>query len=207
MMIKCKGPVWHKKQKELGIMPPRLRGVDREGTWSYSNADNWIYGHGTFCMTAHNTPVVGLFIYMPNSGNEAKLMGRKVRLFRDEVTNVCMDSKADDMALAYSLKRFSGINLITSPRRGMNKSAERKEFIKLMEQKRFKKIYKKRSITVEPLQGLLADIFSLDRCWMRGEDSNRWIFAAMGVATQMAQLASWRQGKSVWKIKDEVLGL
>jgi hypothetical protein len=207
MMVKSRGPVWHKKQKETGIMPKNLRGVDREGTWSYSKSDKWIYGHGTFCMTAHEVPVVGMFIYMRNSANEAKLMGRKVRLFSGHIKNVCMDSKADDMDLEFSLRQFSKINLITSPRKGMNKSEKRKYFIKKMKNKTYREIYKKRSITVEPAQGMMADIFSLERCWMRGEENNRWVFAAMGVAVQMAQLNAWREGRSVWKIKDEVLGL
>lgn len=206
-MIKSKGPVWHKKQKDQGIIPKNLRGIDRDGTWSFSNADRWVYGHGTFCISAHNIPVLGMFIHMKNSANEAKLMGWKIRRFKGVIENVCMDSKADDMDLEYSLKKFSKINLLTSPRRGMNKTSERKKFIKRMRSKGAKKIYRRRSVTVEPLQGIMADIFSLERCWMRGNSSNRWIFAAMGVAVQMAQLSAWREGRSVWKIKDEVLGL
>ncbi len=207
MMVKSKGPVWHKKQKDIGVIPKNLRGVDRDGTWSFSMADRWVYGHGTFCIAAHEIPVLGMFIHMKNSSNEAKVMGQKIRRFTGLVENVCMDSKADDMALEYSLKQFSKINLITSPRKGMNKSSKRKLFVKRMRNKVLRKIYKKRSVTVEPVQGLMADMFSLDKCWMRGEKNNRWIFAAMGITVQMAQLDAWKMGKSVWKIKDEVLGL
>jgi hypothetical protein len=207
MMVHSKGPVWHKKQKDLGIIPLKLKGLDREGTWSFSRADLWVYGHGTFCMTPHKCPVVGLFIYMTNAANEAKLMGKIFDNFKIKVKNVCMDSKADDMGLSNILKENHNVNLITRPRLEMNKSEERRKFIARMEQKKFKEIYKKRSVTVEPLQGLMADIFSISRCWMRGEKNNRWIFAAMGVAVQMAQLSNWREKKSVWKIKELVLGL
>jgi hypothetical protein len=51
MMNKAKGPVWHKKQKEQGIIPEGLRGIDKEATWCKSNADGWVYGHGTFTIT------------------------------------------------------------------------------------------------------------------------------------------------------------
>ena len=51
MMNKAKGPVWHKKQKEQGIIPEGLRGIDKEATWYKSNADGWVYGHGTFAIT------------------------------------------------------------------------------------------------------------------------------------------------------------
>ncbi len=70
-----------------------------------------------------------------------------------------------------------------------------------------KKIYKERSVTVEPMQGLIANIFELDRCWMRGNESMRWSFAAMGIAVQMAQLNAFKNSKSTWDIKNEVLGV
>ena len=48
MMIKAKGPVWHKKQKEKGEIPKGLGGLDKEATWGKSNADGWVYGQGSF---------------------------------------------------------------------------------------------------------------------------------------------------------------
>jgi hypothetical protein len=32
MMIKAKGPVWHKKQKEKGEIPKNLKGIDKQAT-------------------------------------------------------------------------------------------------------------------------------------------------------------------------------
>ena len=39
MMVKAKGPVWHQKQKQPGIIPKGWRGLDREATWGTSHAD------------------------------------------------------------------------------------------------------------------------------------------------------------------------
>ncbi len=69
-----------------------------------------------------------------------------------------------------------------------------------------KQIYKERSYRVEPMQGLVKNIFELDQCWMRSNKSNRWNFAAMGIAIQMHQLIAFKEKRSTWKIKDEVLG-
>ena len=206
-MTKSLGPVWHKKQKLQNIIPSGLRGIDKEATWSYSKTDNWVYGHGSYCETSHEIPVLLKFKWMTNSANESKVMSREIRRLSGKIKYVCMDSKADDVKLFKSLKIFSKITLLTAPRRGMNKTPERKEFIKKMNKKKYRKIYRKRSTTVEPMQSLVKDIFELDRCWMRGNDSNRWIFAAMGVSIQMAQIAAWREKRSTWKIKNEVLGL
>jgi hypothetical protein len=69
-----------------------------------------------------------------------------------------------------------------------------------------KKIYWERAYKVEPMQGLVKSIFELDRCWMRGDDNNRWLFAAMGLTIQMHQLQAFKKGHSTWNIKEKVLG-
>ena len=53
------------------------------------------------------------------------------------------------------------------------------------------------SYKVEPMQGIVKDIFDLDRCWMRGDDNNRWLFAAMGLTIQMHQLDAFKKGKKM----------
>lgn len=206
MMIRARGPVWHQKQKKAGIVPEGLRGLDFDATWSFSKADRWIYGHGTFCITTHDIPVVGTFQWMRNSSNESKKM--RQHLWRHSlIKTACMDSKADDQTLYFDLKNKRNIQLLTTTRRGMNKTTERRKMIQELKNKEFRRTYRHRSTTVEPMQGLMADIFDLDRCWMRGDDNNRWAFAAMGVAVQMAQLKAYRRGKSTWSVKQEVLGI
>lgn len=207
MMVRAKGPVWHKKQKAKGIIPKGLRGIDKEATWGKSRADGWVYGHGTFCITTHEIPVVGIFQWMPNCGNEAKRMEKEIINHSDLIGKVLMDSKADDQKLYFRLKDEHGIQLVTQPRKGMDKSESRQQMIAEMWTEENKIEYKERSVTVEPMQGLVKDIFELERCWMRGDANNRWLYAAMGIAVQMAQLKACRCNQSTWKIKTEVLGV
>ena len=61
MMGQARGPVWHRKQQAQGIIPKGLRGLDTEGTWSYSRSDGWGYGHGTFCLVACKHCILGAF--------------------------------------------------------------------------------------------------------------------------------------------------
>jgi hypothetical protein len=42
---------------------------------------------------------------------------------------------------------------------------------------------------------------------MRGQQNNRWLFAAMGIAVQLHQARALKAHRSTWKIKQEVLGL
>ncbi|ACL06467.1 transposase IS4 family protein [Desulfatibacillum aliphaticivorans] len=206
MMNKAKGPVWHKKQKEQGVIPAGLRGVDQEATWCKSHADGWVYGHGSFSLTNHNNPVLGCFLWMPNSGNEAKRLWLETGRLKGLTDYVSMDSKADSYPLFRELKRQRDMILVTSSRRKVNKTPHRIRMHQLMQEPELKQIYKERSYRVEPMQGLVKDIFELDTCWMRGRKSNRWLFAAMGLAVQMHQLVAYKENRSTWKIKQEVLG-
>ena len=206
MMNRAKGPVWHKKQKEQGIIPKGLRGIDKDATWCKSQAAGWVYGHGSFCLTSHKHPVLGCFVWMRNSANEAKRMWLETFHVKEQVDYLAMDSKADDAPLFREFKRQRKINLITSCRATMDKTPPRKKMIAFMGKPKHKKIYRERAYKVEPMQGLVKDIFELDRCWMRGDDNNRWLFAAMGLTIQMHQLQAFKQGRSTWNIKEQVLG-
>lgn len=204
MMNRSKGPVWHKKWKEKGIIPKRLRGVDKEATWCKSESDGWVYGHGSFSLVSHEVKVLGCFIWMRNSSNEAKRMWLETSHYKGQVDYIVMDSKADDYALFRELRRQNKMTLITKCRNKMVQSEERRRMYSVMMNHR--KLYRQRSHTVEPMQGLVKDIFDLDICWMAGENNNRWLFAAMGLTIQIYQLQAYRENRSTLKIKDEVMG-
>ena len=207
MMVTARGPVWHQTQQKQGIVPKGLQGLDKAATWGKSRADGWVYGHGTFSLTPHQVPIAGLVQWMSNAGHAAKRMEQEMITYEGLIKKVYMDSKAHDQALSSGLKKHYRIQLVTVPRTGMDKSASRNNMIKHMLTKKNKQDYKDRSTTVEPMQGLVANIFALERCGMRGEVSNRWLFTAMGVAVQMAQWTAWKHNRSIWNDKSDVLGI
>jgi hypothetical protein len=206
MMVHARGPVWHRQQQKQGIIPKGLRGLDTDGTWSYSKSDGWVYGHGMCCLVACKYRMLGAFKWMRNSGNEAKRMWLETGKLKGVMTTVLMDRKAEDKDLFFELRRQRGMLLLTTSRKGADKSPARQRMVKVLKQRKNQRLYKQRSYTGAPRQGLLKDIFELERCWMRGNEHNRWVFAAMGVAVQMPQDRAWREGRSPWAIKSEVLG-
>lgn len=62
--------------------------------------------------------------------------------------------------------------------------------MRIMAQNKFKQIYKERAYRIEPMQGLVKEVFDLERCWMKGCSNNRWLFAAMGLTIQRHKLKS-----------------
>jgi hypothetical protein len=142
---------------------------------------------------------------MKNSANEAKRLWFECAPYKGLVKYVSMDSKADDCDLYRKLGRQRKMKLVTCCREHMNKTGKRRQMIADMHQPRHEQIYKERGYRVEPMQGIVKDIFDLNRCWMRGNDNNRWLFAAMGLTVQMHQLNAYKNNQSTWKIKNQVL--
>jgi hypothetical protein len=207
MMHKARGPVWHRKHQRRGRIPRGLRGLDREATWSDSKSDGWVYGHGSFCLVSHRPVVLGAVKAMRNSAHEAKRLWWATGHLQGLVQTVMMDSKADDQALFFEFHRQRGMTLLTWPRRNSDHTVRRRAMLRLLNRPRHKRWYKERGQTVAPMQGVVKEIFGLERWWMCGHRNHRWLFAAMGVAVQRHQAQALQEKRSTWKIKHEVLGL
>lgn len=204
MMNRAGGPVWHKNRKDKGIIPKGLRGIGKEAARCESESDGRIYGYGSFSLSSHNVVVLGCFMRMKNSGHEAKRMWFETSYYQGIAEYIVMDSEADDYGLFGELRRQSKMTLITECRNNMIKTQERRKMSVFME--KHKKMYRERSHTVEPMRGLVRNISDLSECRMYGSNNNRWIFASMGLTVQMYQLKAYRENRSTFKIKDDVLG-
>jgi hypothetical protein len=42
----ARGPVWHHRDRQRGVVPKGLKGVDRQAAWGYSDYHDWMYGYG-----------------------------------------------------------------------------------------------------------------------------------------------------------------
>jgi hypothetical protein len=150
--------------------------------------------------------MLGACQWMRHSANEAKRLWLETGKLQGLITTVLMDSKADDKDVFRALRRQRRTLLLTTPRQGRAIHPERQRMGKGLKQKRPQPLYQQRRYTVEPMQGLIKDIFDLETCWMRGRANNRWLCAAMGVVIQMHQYRAWQEGRSTGAIKPEVLG-
>lgn len=207
MMHNAWGPVWHTKQRAPGLIPGGLHGLDQQATWGKRHSDGWVYGHGSFCLVSHPPCVLGAFKFIRHSAHEANRRWLETGHLRGVITPVLMDRKADDQDLFAEFQRQRGMTLLTTPRTNSEHTAERKAMIKILHQPNNRRLRRQRGQTVEPMQGVVKDIFALARGWMRGHRNNRWLFAAMGVAVQVHQARALQAHRSPWKIKQEVLGL
>jgi hypothetical protein len=206
MMIHARGPVWPRQPQQQGIIPEGLHGLDTEATWSDRQSDGWVYGPGTCGRVAWKHCLLGPFKWMRNSGHAATRRWLETGQLTGLLTTVLRDSQADDQAWFFERQRQRTIRLRTTTRNGQDKRPKRKRRIKVRQKQTNTRLYKQRSYTVEPMPGRVQDIFELERCWRRGHENHRWLFAAMGVVVQMHQYRAWTEGRSTWAIQQEVLG-
>jgi hypothetical protein len=205
-MIQARGPLWPRQPHKLGRIPQGLTGLDTAASWSDRKSDGWVYGHGTCWMVACRNRRLGAFTWRRHRAPEATRLWLETGQWKGWMTTVLMASTADAQALCFQRPRQRRVLRLTTTRQGTDTSPARQRMSKVLTQRKHKRLYQQRSSTVEPMQGLVKDIFDLETCWMRGHANNRWLFAAMGVVVQRHQDHAWQEGRSPWAITQEVLG-
>jgi hypothetical protein len=206
-MPRALGPLWHAKPKAQGIIPDGLRGVDQAATWGKSHDAGWLDGQGSCCLVSHRPWVLGAFKSRRNRGHEANRLWLETGQLRGGIETVMMDGQAADTDLFAECQRQRGMTLRTTPRNNSDHTTERRPMITVLHQPQNRRLRTRRGQTVEPRQGLVTDSFARERCWRRGHRHNRWLFAVMGVTVQMHQARALKRQRSVWKMKQEMLGL
>ena len=93
------------------------------------------------------------FKWMRNSGNEAKRLWVETGKLKGVITTVLMDSKADDQDLFREFQRQRHMLLLTTPRKGADKSPARQRMVKVLKQRKNRRIYKQRSYPVLQARG------------------------------------------------------
>ena len=206
MRNKASGPGWPTTQTAQGRLPERLRGGDQEATRGRSPSGGWGSGHGAFCVGSPRPGLLGAFKSRRQSAHEAQRPWWATGPLRGVVATGVMASKAEDCALLAELQRQRGITPVPTPRTNRAHTVERRQLMHALNRPRNRRLRRQRGQTVEPMQGVVQDIFALERCGMRGHHHNRWLFAAMGAAVPLHQARALTTHRSTWKIKQAVLG-
>ena len=137
-MFEAFGALWHRKDQKKGVIPDKLRNVDKTAGWGISHYRGWVYGHALdVCVTTGKLvlPVLAFSRSLLIRGNTAlKQFGPM--LPRVKRGSIVADSEYDDYELAM-LFDTTGRKLFAPSKRN---------------QKEWKanSWYKKRKITVEP---------------------------------------------------------
>lgn len=194
-LVAARGPLWHKKDRNRNRIPNKLRGVDRDSDWGYSQHDGWVQGY-SFEVVVSSTKHTTVFPLLASAGtasaNETRTFAEKIDDLPEEIETISADSGYDSNHLAERIewtddgKRTGRRFLCPENRRNRkgkpkgtseaprNESHRRRlQRRKHYQSRRGRVTYRRRSQTVEPFNEWFKSLFELDdRVWHRGLENN-----------------------------------
>lgn len=194
-LIAARGPLWHKSNRQKNHIPKRLRGVDRDSTWGYSKHHGWVQGY-SFEAVVSATKGGTVFPLSASVGTasekETTSFETKIDCLPAETKHVLADSGYDSNHMAERIewkdRRRTQRRFLcpenrrgSKPQRKSNTKPPRNESHRRRQQRRKfykssrgRRLYARRSQTVEPFNEWLKSLFELDdRVWHRGLENNQ----------------------------------
>lgn len=223
-LIAARGPLWHKKDRRAGRIPPGLHGVDQESTWGYSEYDGWVQGYSVeLLVTATQGSTVFPLAASADtaSAKETQTCQEKLADLPQQVRYVVLDSGYDSNQLAEQVEydgdqRPTGRRFLCpeNPRNSKPNPAaqppparDRHQRRRLRRRKFFhspkgQRIYARRRQSVEPFLDWFKGLFELDHhVWHRGLDNNRSQLLAAVFAYQLLVRYNYRLGNLNGQVK------
>jgi hypothetical protein len=195
-LVAARGPLWHKSNRQKNRIPKGLRGVDRDSTWGYSKHDGWVQGY-SFEVIVSATKDSTAFPLLASADTacqkETTSFEPKIDSLPEEIEYVLADSGYDSNHVAERIewsaegKRTGRRFLCPENPRGTKKKnrstakpprdeshRRRQQRRKFYESSRGRRLYRRRSQTVEPFNEWFKALFELeDRVWHRGLQNNQ----------------------------------
>jgi hypothetical protein len=166
------GPVWHKKDKEAGIVPKGLHGLDKEATWIQSTYHGWVYGYKAHVSISVSMATVRVVVDATVTGSAYESHVLRTRLENLPPMTECLllDAGYDDgLLLAACQARGMEVLVSLSKPIGPSTSLERRKRGAYLETAVGKARYQQRSTSIEPFFATIKDFFKLDPLPVQGK--------------------------------------
>jgi hypothetical protein len=192
-MYAAQGPLWHKKHRQLGIIPLALRNVDVESSWFKSGYRGWVQGYRLVLQGLVFPAPVPLFaVWRLNSEGEATIMATALKEQCLPVTPVLLgDSTFGGATLCASYREHGG--WLLAPQQ---LSTERRSWKH--------DLYGYRKETIELLFQRVIQSCDLKACPVRGWSRNGAFVLASVWLYQIIFLNNYRQGRPMAHIKEQL---
>ncbi len=192
-MYQAQGPLWHKKDREKGLVPLGLRNVDRESTWSKSGYRGWVQGYRLVLQGLVFPEPVPLFAaWRPNNQNEARLAGAALAGGALKVTDVLLGDETFGAGEFPHLYAQAGGWVLTPKQLPQERRSWKDD------------LYAYRKQTIELLFQRIIQAAGLQQCPVKGEGRNGAYVLASVWLYQVCFLVDYRAGKPLAHIKDHL---
>jgi len=172
-LLKAKGEPWHKKERDLDIIPDRP--CDKEANWGYSETKKeWIYGYGIHltCVATPNNPVFPILTELTTANIKGTgILKNNLGKIPEKTKYILADTEfeSQDLYLKSNKRMLTPIRDTIdhwSGNKSMSKQRrKRKEFFKSPEGQ---KLYKLRNSSIEQLFNISKNIFKIEPSWFFG---------------------------------------
>jgi hypothetical protein len=202
-LLMARGPRWNQTDRRRGVIPKRLRGVDRDSQWAHTKSRGWVQGYSYEVVVSAGKS--GMVFPLLASADTAKASEAETALTKlphvpKETNAVLADSAYDSGRIHEQVEgtpqRPTGRRfycpVVARGRapRGASRphvaNPQRKRRQQRMQTPKARRIFARRSATVEPFHDWFKAAFELDRTvWHRGLDNNRTQLLAALCAYQL----------------------
>lgn len=164
------GPVWHKKDKEAGVVPEGLHGLDRDADWICSGYHGWVYGYKAHVTTSVSTTTVRVVLDATVTGStcESHVLQDRLAGLPPTIETLLLDAGYDDRTLIERCTQCDMTVLVPlSKPIGRSTSQARRDRAAYLASVAGKAWYKQRA-TIEPFFATIKDFFKLDPLPVQG---------------------------------------
>jgi len=192
-MYEAQGPKWHKADRQAGRIPPRLRNVDIESTWSKSGYRGWVQGYRLILQgLVWPCPVPLRAFWRANHENEARLAHQAVTAAQLAVTGVLLGDTTYGGAPLTAVYAAAGGWVLTPAQLPAEYRTWKHD------------LYAYRKETIELLFQRVSQAADLKECPVKGRGRNGAFALASVWLYQVCFLVDYRAGKPLAQIKEHL---
>lgn len=166
------GPVWHKKDKEAGVVPDGLRGLDKEADWIQSSYHGWVYGYKAHVSISVSPATVRVVLDATVTGSacESHVLQTRLDHLPPTLDTLLLDAGYDDGTLIEAAAE-RGISILAPLAKpiGESTSQDRRDRAAYLASPPGKARYAQRGTSIEPFFGTIKDFFCLDPLPLQGK--------------------------------------
>ncbi len=177
------GPVWHKKDKEAGVIPEGLHGVDTEADWIASTYQGWVYGYKAHVSisVAPTTVRIVLGATVTGAACESHVLQARLKDLPPLVRTLLLDAGYDDGDLIADCAQcgIEGLAPLSKPL-GKSTPQARHDRAAYLASPQGKARYRQRGESIEPFCATIKDFFHLDPLPRQGK-TNASVFILLAL--------------------------
>ncbi len=156
-LFKAQGPVWHQRDRQQGRIPPRLRHLDTDATWSKSAYQGWVYGYSLH-VTCNAAAFPTLVQVETAAFAETRMLDEvEACLVADERLATLTGDNSYTQARRIRRLAKQGLLLLT-PAAKWTTGRYATAYHRLIQQPAYRERLRQRRTTVEPLFDLVAKV-------------------------------------------------